>query len=471
MQHTGLPTDATEIVACELAKIVGGRFVLVGEEAAAFAQGWSDLGIPIALVRPGSTEETAACLRACHAARIPVVPWGGRTGLVGGACADGAVAISLDRMNSVLEVDPVDATMIAQAGCIVEVAADAAASAGMFLPLDLGSRGSATIGGTIATNAGGNRVLRFGMMRDMVLGLEAVLVDGTVITAMRPLIKNNTAYDLKQLFIGSEGTLGIVTRAALRLRPALRSRNAALVASDTFADLVRLLRHVEAGLGGQLSAFEAMWPDFYEIATSPPARSRPILANGHGFYALVEAMGSDVDADRELFEQTLAEAMELGLVGDAVIARSEAEVSAIWALREETLLHMAPFVALDVSLRLSRIAEFMSELDTRMEGNWPGTRKAVFGHVGDGNLHLVIAAAPGLHRAIITSVFELVAQYEGSISAEHGIGLDKRDYLHFSRSPEEIEAMWAIKRALDPLNLMNPGKTLPQGAQALEGPQ
>jgi len=468
MQQGNFSNNLPAMVARELAKIVGHRFVLAGDEAADFAKGWSNLGKPLALVRPAGTEDTAACMRACNAARIPMVPWGGHTGLVGGACADGAVAISLDRMNRVLEVDQVDATMIAQAGCIVEVAADAAASAGMLLPLDLGSRGSATIGGAIATNAGGNRVLRFGMMREMVLGLEAVLADGTVLTALRPLIKNNTGYDLKQLFIGSEGTLGIVTRAAIRLRPTLRSRNAALVASDNFADLVRLLRHVEAGLGGQLSAFEAMWPDFYDIVTSPPARSRPILKHGHGFYALIEAMGSDIDSDRERFEQTLAEAMELGLVGDAVIARSEADVMAMWAIREESLMHMAPFVALDVSLRLSRIAEFVSELNTRVESNWHGTSKAIFGHVGDGNLHLVISAVPELHGAIIASVLELVGQYEGSISAEHGIGLDKRDYLHFSRSPEEIEAMWAIKQALDPFDLMNPGKTLPPRAQVSE---
>jgi len=333
------------------------------------------------------------------------------------------------------------------------------------LPLDLGSRGSATIGGTISTNAGGNRVLRFGMMRDMVLGLEAVLADGTILSSLRPLMKNNTAYDLKHLFIGAEGTLGIVTRAAIRLRPAFQSRNAALVSADSFADLARLLRHVEAGLGGQLSAFEAMWPDYYDLVTKPSARNRQILPHGRAFYALIEAMGSDFDADYQRFEQTLAQAMEQGLVSDAVIAQSEADVAAMWAVREdgEQVSQLSPYVALDVSLRLSRIAQFVTRLDALLEGSWPGTRKAIFGHVGDGNLHLVIEASDSSeHQNEITkAVFELVGELDGSISAEHGIGRDKREYLHFSRSPEEIQAMWKIKRALDPLNLMNPGKTLP----------
>ncbi len=455
-------------LAAALRDAVGAKYVLEGDEAADFGTGWSSLGRPVMLVRPASTAETAACVKACHAARMPVVPWGGRTGLAGGACADGAVALSLDRMNRVGAIDPVNGAMLVEAGCVIQNAADAAEAQGLFFPLDLGSRGSATIGGAISSNAGGNRALRFGMMRDLVLGVEMVLADGTVLSSLHPLIKNNTGYDLKHIFIGAEGTLGVVTRAVIRLRPAFHSRNAALIGADSFASLSRLLRFMEAHLGGQLSAFEAMWPDYYELVTTPPAKGRPILPHGHAFYALIEAMGGDQDADRERFEAALAMAMEEGLIADAVIARSEADVAAMWAVRDdgEQVGRIGPYVALDVSLRLSLVAQFVDALETLIRREWPGTAKAMFGHVGDGNLHLVIASGgdPARHSAITGAVLNLVGEMGGSISAEHGIGIDKREYLPLSRSSEEIDAMWLIKRALDPLNLMNPGKVLPPQA-------
>jgi FAD/FMN-containing dehydrogenase len=449
----------------QLRTAIGDASVMDGAEAVAFATGWSRLGTPIALARPTSTADVARVVTICAAAGVPVVPWGGRTGLVSGALADGAVAISLDRMNRVQSIDPTDGTMLVEAGCVLQTACEAAEAVGMFFPLDLGARGSATIGGTISTNAGGNRVVRFGMMRDLVLGVEVVLADGTILSSLKPLVKNNTGYDLKQLFIGAEGTLGIVTRAMLRVRPTLPSRCAALVAVKGFEQAAQLLRTLEARLGGQLSAFEAMWSDYYVLVTTAPAHGRPILPHGFPFYILVEAMGGDLEGDQDRFESVLADAMEAGLVADAVIARSEGDAEAMWAVRDdgEQVGRIGPYVALDVSLRVSVIDGFVIDLRQMLEARWPGTRLILFGHVGDGNIHVIVSAGdnlPHTREAITTAVLELAGQNDGSISAEHGIGLDKRDYLPLSRSPEEIGVMWLIKRALDPHNIMNPGKML-----------
>src|SRR5579863_10158571 len=249
------------------------------------------LGSPRALLRPRSTEEVATILRHCHAERQAVVPWGGRTGLVEGAHAEGAIALSLERMNRIEEIDETGATMTVEAGCVLQAVCDAADAKGLFFPLDLGARGSATIGGNIATNAGGNRVIRYGMMRELILGLEAVLSDGTVMSSMNHLIKNNAGYDPKQLFIGSEGTLGVVTRAVLRLRPKPASQNMAFLAVDQFEQLPCILRNVKRGLSGTMSAFEVMWEDFYRLVTTPPAQGRPPLPPGHRYYVLIEACG------------------------------------------------------------------------------------------------------------------------------------------------------------------------------------
>src|SRR5579863_6391109 len=257
----------------QLEALVGAGNVSVGAEALALAVSpWTRLGQPAAVVRPATTKEVAGVIALAHQADVPITAWGGRTGLVDGARADGAIALSLDRMRRIEAIDPASATMTVQAGCVLETACNAADEHGLFLPLDLGSRGSATIGGVISTNAGGNRVLRYGMVRDMVLGLEVVLADGTVVNALNHLIKNNTGYDLKQLFIGSEGTLGVVTRAVLRLRPRPASQCAAMLGVERFEALAPLLRLLEAELGGQLSAFEVLWPEFYQLVTTEPAK-------------------------------------------------------------------------------------------------------------------------------------------------------------------------------------------------------
>ena len=324
-----------ELVA-KLKSALGEGSVLEGEAAHEKAQGaWSHLGTPRAVLRPSSTEEVSKALALCHQADIGIVPWGGKTGLVEGAAADGMLALSLDRMNAIEEIDETGGTATVQAGAILQTVCEAVEAKGYFFPLDLGGRGSATIGGNISTNAGGNRVLRYGMMRDMVLGIEAVLADGTVISSLNKLIKNNAGYDLKQLFIGSEGTLGVVTRAVLRLRPKPVSQDTTFVAVEKFDNLPKLLRHMERALGGTLSAYEVMWEDFYKLVTTEPAKGRAPIAHGHPYYVLIESMGGNQEEDSARFEAALTEALELGLASDAVIAKNQAERDEMWALRDD----------------------------------------------------------------------------------------------------------------------------------------
>ncbi len=441
--------------------------VLGGAEGAErFQSPWTRLGEPLAVVRPASTVQVAKVLRLASAAGVPVVPWGGRTGLVDGCVADGAVALSLDRMAAIERVDAAAGTLTVQAGCILQTACEAAAGEGLLLPLDLGSRGSATIGGNIATNAGGNRVLRYGMMREMVLGLEAVLADGTVIDAMNPLLKNNAGYDLKPLFIGSEGTLGVVTRAVLRLRPAPVSQDTAFIGVEHFDDLPRLLRRLERGLGGNLSAFEVMWADFHDLVTSAPARGRPPLEGRYPWYVLVESLGADPAIDAARFEACLGAALEDGEIADAVLARSKAEREAMWALRDDVAqtARNGPIVTFDVSLPIPAMNAYVGAVQAALADHWPDLGPPlVFGHLGDGNLH-IIARVPALtpeHRHMAEMiVYRPLASLGGSISAEHDIGLQKRDHLDLTRSPPEIALMRRLKAALDPRGILNPGKII-----------
>jgi FAD/FMN-containing dehydrogenase len=453
----------------ELRETLGKGAVLAAPDAQAIGGGvWSRLGTPMALVRPRTTDEVSHILRAAHAAGQNVVPWGGRTGLVDGCYAEGALALSLERMNVIEEIDPDNATMRVQAGCVLQTACEAAEAQGLFLPLDLGARGSATIGGTISTNAGGNRVLRWGMMREMVLGIEAVLADGTVVGAMNALIKNNAGYDLKHLFVGSEGTLGVVTRAVLRLRPLPLSENVAYLAVDAFRNLPRVLRRLERGMGGSLSAFEVMWADFYRLVTSVPAQGRPVLPYGQPYYVLVEALGADPDADAHRFEQVLGEALEAGEIVDAAIAKSDAERRAMWALRDDVVQvgRNAPIFAFDVSLKISDMEAYVAEIRGALWQRWPATASLmVFGHLGDGNLHVIAGVgdrSAESRRAVEDLIYGPLQRIGGSISAEHGIGRQKRDFLQLSRSAEEIAVMRSLKRALDPKNILNPGKIFSQ---------
>ena len=442
---------------------LGDAGVLEGAEAAQAAQSnWSRLGSPRAVLKPSSAADISQILRICDAERQPIIPWGGKTGLVEGANADGAFALSLERLNRIEAIDPAGGTMTVEAGCVLQNVAEAAEAEGLFFPLDLGARGSATIGGNISTNAGGNRVIRYGMTRDMVLGLEAVLADGTNVSSLNRLIKNNAGYDLKQLFIGTEGTLGVVTRAVLRLRPKPGSHAVALAAVARFALLPRLLRHVERGLAGQLSAFEVMWADFYRLVTTPPAKGRAPLPHGHPHYVLVEQLGGDETADMMQFERVLGDAIEQGMIADAVIAKSDAERHAIWSLRDDVTqcLRNWPIFTFDVSLPILEMENYLETVRAALEARWPDTLSLmIFGHLGDCNLHLIIGVGDKEARHDVEAiVYGSLAGRSGSVSAEHGIGLEKREYLPLSRSPAEIALMRRLKRALDPHNILNPGK-------------
>lgn len=447
----------------ELKSFLGAAGVLEGSRAAEAAHSnWSRLGQPRAVLRPASPQEVSRILQRCQAAAQPVVPWGGKTGLVEGANADGVLALSLERMNRIEDIDPAGGTMTVEAGCILQAIQEAADAHGLFFPLDLGARGSATIGGNISTNAGGNRVIRYGMTREMVLGLEAVLADGTVVSSLNRLLKNNAGYDLKQLFIGTEGTLGVVTRAVLRLRPKPGSTAVALAAVDSFSALPRLLRHIERGLSGGLSAFEVMWEDFYRLVTTAPAKGRAPVAYGHPYYVLIEQLGSDEASDFALFERVLGEALEQEIIVDAVVAKSQAERSSIWSLRDDVAQCMrnAPIFTFDVSLPIVEMEAYVADVHERLRGEWhENVSLMVFGHLGDCNLHLItgVGDASARHR-VEEIIYGALKGRSGSVSAEHGIGLEKRTYLPLSRSQTEIAVMRQLKRALDPRNILNPGK-------------
>ncbi|MFL6622399.1 MAG: FAD-binding oxidoreductase [Sulfurifustaceae bacterium] len=418
------------------------------------------------LVRPRDTQEVSTTMRLCHQANVAVVPQGGLTGLVRGAdAAPTEVILSLERMRGIEAIDPLSRTVTVQAGVTLQALQEAIEPHQLAFPLDLSARGSCTIGGNVATNAGGNRVIRHGMMRDMVLGLEVVLADGTVIDARNRLIKNNAGYDIKQLFIGSEGTLGIVTRAVLRLSEKPVSQQVALLAVASFEKLALLLKHMHRALGGSLSAFEVMWPEFYEVVTTAPARSRPPLARGHGYYVLVEGQGGDPDADDARFEATLVRAGSDELIIDAVLARSQAERDALWAIREDTgqLRRFEPISVFDVSLPIPAMPAYVDGVRRALTTRGENARCFVFGHLGDGNLHVVVAGAGGDRDAVAQVeriVYGPLAEIGGSISAEHGIGLEKKAHLGISRSSEEIALMRRLKHALDPHGILNPGKVI-----------
>ncbi|WP_374379187.1 FAD-binding oxidoreductase [Dongia sp.] len=451
----------------ELRAALGAGAVLSGSEIGAKHR--SDMSmtgteLPRALIRPRNTEEVAAALRICNAHGASVVPQGGLTGLAGGANARaGDIALSLDLLNGVEELDAEAGTLTVLAGTPLERAQAAAAEAGFLLPLDLGSRGTAQVGGNLSTNAGGNRVIRYGMARAQVLGLEAVLADGTILTNLNKMLKNNAGFDLKQLFIGSEGTLGIITRIVFRLRPLPQSTNSAFCALPSFAAVLDLLRRAERDLGGA-AAFEAMWPDFYRFVSAHPMTKSQPLSPDHPFYVLIEQQGLDAAGDAARFEAFLGEALEAETLVDAVIAQNEKEAQSFWRVREGYALDtLKDIVNFDVSLPIGRIGAFAETCRARLEAKWPGGHFFFYGHIGDSNLHITTCVeyrpSEGMHD-VDELIYATVRDFNGSVSAEHGIGTLKKDYLGYSRSPEEIEIMRRIKGALDPKGILNPGKVI-----------
>ncbi len=450
----------------ELQSLSGEGGLLTGQDVRGRAAGiWNPDPIAAdAIVRPVSTAQVSAILAACNANDQPVVPHGGLTGLVGGALTrSGDIALSTERMNRILDLDPVGRTLTVEAGVTLQAAQEAANEAGLMLAMDLGARGSCTIGGNLATNAGGNNVIRYGMAREQVLGLEAVLADGTVLSSMNQMLKNNAALDLKQLFIGSEGTLGVITRAVLRLREKPRSQCTALAAAGSLDAVVRLLKHVDAGLGGTLSSFEVMWQDFYRLVTrADTGRSAP-LPDDQPYYVLVEALGGDAERDQATFQAVLIQALEDGMISDAVIAGSGREREALWALRDdvEQTNSQGPSITFDVSLRIADMEAYLEQVRSALDRVFPGNQTWVFGHLGDGNLHIVVAvgnALPDTRHRVELAVYTPLQAIGGSVSAEHGIGLEKKAWLHLSRSEAEIDLLKSLKKTLDPKGILNPGK-------------
>ena len=451
----------------ELRELLDPGGLITGEDAREREDGWSmGLSQSRIIVRPKTTEQVSQILRICYEKNQSVVTQGGKTSMVQGCVAGpNDLVLSLERMAAIEEIDKTGRTMTVQAGAIMQVVQERAAEQGLLYPVDLGARGSATIGGNIATNAGGNAVIRYGMTREQILGLEVVLADGRIVSSMNSMMKNNAGYDLKQLFIGSEGTLGIVTRAVLRLRTQLNSESTALVAVNDFDDLSVLLNLAEGELGGRLSAFEVMWNSYYEKASQREGHQVPLPA-GYPFYALIETTGSDQEHDGEAFQAYLERCLEKGLIADAVLAQSKAERDNLWAIRDnvESMLALWPMYIFDVSLGIELMQDYLDDIAAQLSLQWPDSfQQAIFGHLGDGNLHLVISVGsddPSVRHQVEDIVYSALQSRDGSISAEHGIGLEKRDFLHYSRNDEELALMRLLKQSLDPKGILNPGKLL-----------
>jgi FAD/FMN-containing dehydrogenase len=427
---------------------------------------WSaiDPAQPKALIRPRTTEEVSTALRLCHAAGQAIVPQGGLTGLAGGATPrTGDIVLCLERMSGIEEIDTVAATMTVKAGTILETAQRAADEAGFLLALDLGARGSCQIGGNLSTNAGGNRVIRYGMAREQVLGLEVVLANGEVVTSLNKMLKNNAGYDIKQVFIGAEGTLGIITRATLRLHSRPLSRCTAFCALSDYAAVVTLLRRMQSELGG-ISAFEVMWHDFYNFIANHSTTKQKPLADTYPYYVLVEYSGTDPDHDLGRFEGLLGKAMADGAVADAVVAQSEQAARDFWLIREGHGIDTKPLVInFDVSLPIADIDSFAANCRAGLLAKWPDSLNVFYGHIGDSNLHISVmmeGQSPEVMHEVDAVVYDAVRAMKGSVSAEHGVGTLKRAYLGHSRGPSELALMRQLKRALDPKGILNPGKLI-----------
>ncbi|TMW79100.1 FAD-binding oxidoreductase [Thauera sp. UPWRP] len=461
-----------------LRAIVGAANVLDGEtDMAPFLSDWRGRyhGRARAVVRPRDTAEVAAVVAACAQAGVAMVPQGGNTGLCGGATplADGAaVVINLARLDRVRALDPDNDTLTVEAGCTLAAVQEAAQAAGRLFPLSLASEGSCLIGGNLSTNAGGVQVLRYGNTRDLVLGLEVVLPDGRVWDGLRGLRKDNTGYDLKQLFIGAEGTLGIVTAAVLKLFPAIRTRATAWVAVADPRAAVRLLGLLRAACGDRVSAFEIVGRTALGLVLRHIPGARDPLAGAPAWTVLVELSDPAVDAPLEAqLEAVLGEAVAQGLASDAAVAASVAQARALWALREdisEAQRIEGVSIKHDVSVPVSRIPEFLERAGAALAARWPDIRVVAFGHIGDGNLHYNLSKAVADANATFIArtaevngiVHDLVCELGGSISAEHGLGQLKREEVLRYKPALEMELMRRVKQAFDPAGLMNPGKVL-----------
>ncbi len=465
-----------------LHRLLGDRGLLThAADTAPAGQDWRRLydHPPLAVLRPDNAAAVADAVRLCVAAGVAVVPQGGNTSMVGGGVPSGPgqVVLSLARMNRIRSIDPVDMTMVAEAGVTLKAAQDAAAAEGCLLPLSISSEGTAQIGGVLATNAGGNTTVRYGNARDLVLGLEAVLPDGALWDGLRRLRKDNTGYCLRQLLVGAEGTLGIITAAVLKLAPAARQREVALCALPSLDAVLALFARIQGSDPASLQAFEYMGAAGMGLVTrNIPGAVLPITPDAH--YALVDLATPRAGDDlRPALEAVLGAAMEAGEVSDAALAESEAQRLAIWRLREEhaeAQKREGASVKNDVSVPVSRVPELLRRGEAAVTALIPGSRCVAFGHIGDGNIHFNFAQPVGGNgaaflaqdHAIMDAVGAIVRELDGSFSAEHGVGQLKPYMMPDWRGGAELTAMQRIKSALDPAGLMNPGKVLPSPSPA-----
>ena len=460
-----------------LKSIVGERGLVAGAEQAPFVTDWRDQyhGKAAAVVKPATTEEVARVVTLLAAERVAMVPQGGNTSLCGASVPDASgtqVVINLSRMNRVRAVDPDNNTMTVEAGCVLANLQQEADRHDRLFPLSLGAQGSCEIGGNLSTNAGGTGVLRYGNTRELVLGLEVVLPDGQVWNGLRGLRKDNTGYDLKHLFVGAEGTLGIITAAVLKLFPKPRSQATALAAVESPAAAVRLLGKLREACGERVTGYELMARVCIDLVMRYMPGTRDPLGRRHGWYVLVELSdSSEGPALQQLLERALEQGVEAGLIVDAAIAASEAQRSALWKLREDIAEAQkldGPSVKHDVSVPVSRVPQLLEQAAGALKARFPDIRIVAFGHVGDGNIHYncskaerqeaaaFFAEAPHVNRI----VYDTVTALGGSISAEHGLGALKREEIRRYKSALELDLMRRIKRTLDPHGLMNPGKVL-----------
>ena len=461
-----------------LRTIVGEAYVLTEGDLTGYELDWRkrERGKALAVVRPASTEQVAAVVKACAAAGVSIVPQGGNTGMVVGSTPDASgtqVVLSLTRMNALRTLDAANLTITVEAGCVLQTLQEVCEQAGFLFPLSLASEGSCTIGGNLGTNAGGTQVVRYGNTRELCLGLEVVTAQGEVWSGLTGLRKDNTGYDLRHLFIGSEGTLGVITAATMKLYPLPQSQLTALAAVPSLQAAVDLLglahRHLSAGLTG----FEVMGQFALRLVVKHFPQQRVPFYESAPYCVVLE--NSDTESDshaRSQLERLLEEALEKGCVTDAVVAESMAQARALWYIRESIPLAQAQEglnIKHDISIAVSRIPEFVAQSDAALEQAFPGVRLVNYGHLGDGNLHYNVQAPVGQdgetflreqENAVNAVVYALVDAYKGSISAEHGIGSLKREKLEKHKSPVALGLMRSIKTALDPHNLFNPGRML-----------
>ena len=444
-----------------LEALLDDRAVLSGDAIEArYHVDWSgEHACPPALVlRPKDSEAVSKALAYCNEHRLSVVMQGGLTGLSGGATPnEGEVSLSLERLNGITELDAEGMTMTVKAGTPLEVIQKAAADAGLRFPLDLGARGSCQIGGNVSTNAGGNQVIRFGSTRALVLGLEAVLADGTVMRSMNKMLKNSAGYDLKQMFIGSEGTLGVVTEVVLRLFPASKHRQTAMCALPDFESTSAFLQAVQGELAS-ITSFEVMWKSYVNKVCEVNQQVRQPFETEHPLYVLLEAEG----CSEEQFQLALFEQLENGLVSDVVMPSGGQGVADFWAIRDgvaDLMGSLTGFATFDVGLPISKMKAFIEATDTALEARFPTVQNLPLGHIADGNLHfLTWTDNPSDVKGIYDTVYEVVGQFGGTITAEHGVGMSKREYLTLCRTDTELELMKLFKRTLDPNGILNPGR-------------